>query len=993
MDIKDHNKGREKTVMRKRLRIAVFTVVLLGIVLMGFRYFDFVSKIVYEESVSHLTEVFHQSDNMLRELTNKNLTYLHMWGENLQNTYSEEEIRDYIKKAQEDAGFLEFYFLSADGNYKMVTGETGYLGLQENIEEDIRQGNDVIANAAVPGRPQMLVFATPKAHGTYQGFEYDAIAIAYENSDIVDVLNISAFNGNAQSFVVHPDGRVVVDHSSESWGNVYNFFGILREHSSMSEKEILELSDKFSSGHADAMLLNLDGRNYYLVYEKSDIQDWIFLGLVQAEIVNASMNSLQRSTMLLVSVVVFCIAAFFISLIIQKNRTSLRKKDTQILYRDELFQKLSMNVNDVFLMLDAKTYQADYVSPNVEKLLGITVEQIRNDIRILGKLHSGENEDPEKNYLEKIQVHEQKEWDFEYVHQKTGEKRWFHNIAMGSEVNGKKKYILVMSDRTSDRKMNRALSEAVRAAETANRAKSTFLSNMSHDIRTPMNAIIGFTTLAVSNIDDKNRVRDYLGKILSSSNHLLSLINDILDMSRIESGKLHLEETEVSLSDVLHDLKTIISGQVHAKQLDLYMDAMDITNEDVYCDRTRLNQVLLNLLSNAIKFTPAGGTVSVRLKQFPGLQRGSELYEIRVKDNGIGMSQEFVQKLFSPFERERTSTVSRTQGTGLGMAITKNIVDMMGGTIEVQTEQGKGTEFIVRLPFRIQSGNHRIEKIAELEGLKALVADDDFNTCDSVTKMLVKVGMRSEWTLSGKEAVLRARQSMELGDAFHAYIIDWRLPDMNGIEVTRQIRSLGDDTPIIILTAYDWSDIEVEAREAGVTAFCAKPLFMSDIRETLMTVIGQSQDEPEKSILPTAGSDFRGKCILLAEDNELNSEIAVELLNEYGFLVDTAENGAETVEKVKNSKPGDYHLVLMDVQMPVMNGYEATKAIRALDNPALAGITILAMTANAFDEDRKKALECGMDGFLSKPIVIEELIAMLQKNLNQASVVSEKTHI
>ena len=993
MDIKDHNKGREKTVMRKRLRIAVFTVVLLGIVLMGFRYFDFVSKIVYEESVSHLTEVFHQSDNMLRELTNKNLTYLHMWGENLQNTYSEDEIRDHIKKAQEDAGFLDFFFLSADGNYKMVTGETGYLGLQENIEEDIRQGNDVIANAAVPGRPQMLVFATPKAHGTYQGFEYDAIAIAYENSDIVDVLNISAFNGNAQSFVVHPDGRVVVDHSSESWGNVYNFFGILREHSSMSEKEILELSDKFSSGHADAMLLNLDGRNYYLVYEKSDIQDWIFLGLVQAEIVNASMNSLQRSTMLLVSVVVFCIAAFFISLIIQKNRTSLRKKDTQILYRDELFQKLSMNVNDVFLMLDAKTYQADYVSPNVEKLLGITVEQIRNDIRILGKLHSGENEDPEKNYLEKIQVHEQKEWDFEYVHQKTGEKRWFHNIAMGSEVNGKKKYILVMSDRTSDRKMNRALSEAVRAAETANRAKSTFLSTMSHDIRTPMNAIIGFTTLAVSNIDDKNRVRDYLGKILSSSNHLLSLINDILDMSRIESGKLHLEETEVSLSDVLHDLKTIISGQVHAKQLDLYMDAMDITNEDVYCDRTRLNQVLLNLLSNAIKFTPAGGTVSVRLKQFPGLQRGSELYEIRVKDNGIGMSQEFVQKLFSPFERERTSTVSRTQGTGLGMAITKNIVDMMGGTIEVQTEQGKGTEFIVRLPFRIQSGNHRIEKIAELEGLKALVADDDFNTCDSVTKMLVKVGMRSEWTLSGKEAVLRARQSMELGDAFHAYIIDWRLPDMNGIEVTRQIRSLGDDTPIIILTAYDWSDIEVEAREAGVTAFCAKPLFMSDIRETLMTVIGQSQDEPEKSILPTAGSDFRGKCILLAEDNELNSEIAVELLNEYGFLVDTAENGAETVEKVKNSKPGDYHLVLMDVQMPVMNGYEATKAIRALDNPALAGITILAMTANAFDEDRKKALECGMDGFLSKPIVIEELIAMLQKNLNQASVVSEKTHI
>ena len=981
MHIKNHNTNREKTVMRKQLRIAVFIAVLVGIVLMVFQYFRFVSKTIYEESVSHLTEVFHQSDNMLRELTDKNLTYLHMWGENLQDISNEDEIRDYIKKAQKDAGFMEFFFLSADGNYKMPTGETGYLGLQEDIGEDIRQGNDVIANAALPGKSQLLVFATPEAHGIYQGFEYDAIAIAYENSDIVEVLDISAFNGNAQSLIVHPNGRVVIDHSSESWGNVYNFFGLLREHSDMSEKEFNELLEKFKVGRTDAMLLNLDGGNYYLVYEKSNIQDWMFLGLVQADIVNASMNSLQRSTILLVGAVVLCIAALLISFIIQKGRINLRKKDTEILYRDELFQKLSMNVDDVFLMLDAKTYQADYVSPNAENLLGITVEQIRRDIRVLGKLHPAEHEDPEKNYLEEIKVHEQREWDFEYVHQKTGEKRWFHNIAMGSEVNGKKKYILVLSDRTSDWKMNQALSEAVRAAETANRAKSTFLSNMSHDIRTPMNAIIGFTTLAVSNIDNQKKVGDYLSKILSSSKHLLSLINDILDMSRIESGKIHLEETEVSLSEVLHDLKTIISGQIHAKQLELYMDAMDVTNEDVYCDKTRLNQVLLNLLSNAVKFTPAGGTVSVRIRQCHGTQKGSELYEIRVKDNGIGMSQEFVQKIFSPFERERTSTVSRTQGTGLGMAITKNIVDMMGGTIEVQTEQDKGTEFIVRLPFRTQPEHQRTEKIAELEGLKALVVDDDFNTCDSVTKMLVRVGMRSEWTLSGKEAVLRARQSMELGDAFHAYIIDWRLPDMNGIEVTRQIRSLGDDTPIIILTAYDWSDIEAEARAAGVTAFCAKPLFMSDIRETLMTAIGQSQSEPEDSVLPAAGSDFRGRCILLVEDNELNSEIAVEILNEYGFLVDTAKNGAEAVEKVKNSTPGNYDLVLMDVQMPVMNGYEATKEIRALDNPALAGITILAMTANAFDEDRKKALGCGMDGFLSKPIVIEELISTLHDNL------------
>ena len=529
--------------------------------------------------------------------------------------------------------------------------------------------------------------------------------------------------------------------------------------------------------------------------------------------------------------------------------------------------------------------------------------------------------------------------------------------------------------------LNAKLQVAVEKAESANRAKSTFLSNMSHDIRTPMNAIIGFTTLALSNIDDTDRVKDYLAKPLAFSNHLLSLINDVLDMSRIESGKIHLEEVEVNLSDVLHDLKTIVSGQIYANQLELYMDAMDVTDEDVYCDKTRLNQILLNLLSNAIKFTPAGGTVSVRVRQLAGQVRGCGQYEFRIKDNGIGMSPEFAKKIFEPFERERTSTVSRIQGTGLGMAITKNIVDMMGGTIEVQTAQGKGTEFTVCVPMRAQTEQRPVEKITELEGLKVLVVDDDFNTCDSVTKMLVKVGMRAEWTLSGKEAVLRARQSIEMSDVYHAYIIDWRLPDMNGIEVTRQIRSLHDDTPIIILTAYDWSDIEVEAKAAGVTAFCSKPMFMSDLRETLMSALGQKPADAVQRLLPEKNADFKGKHILLVEDNELNREIAQEILQEYGFLVDTAENGAVAVEKVSTAAPGSYDLVLMDVQMPIMDGYTATRKIRALDDPARAKLPIIAMTASAFDEDRRNALESGMNGFLSKPIVIDGPMQELHKIL------------
>lgn len=539
---------------------------------------------------------------------------------------------------------------------------------------------------------------------------------------------------------------------------------------------------------------------------------------------------------------------------------------------------------------------------------------------------------------------------------------------------------LVKIEQKNNQELNRlrlAAEEAMVAAESANKAKSTFLSNMSHDIRTPMNAVIGFATLALANADNAEKVKDYLAKILSSSNHLLSLINDVLDMSRIESGKIHLEEREANLSDILHDIKTIISGEIHAKQLELYMDVMDVIDEDVFCDKTRLNQVLMNLLSNAIKFTPAGGTISVRVSQIPHKIEGKGLYEICVKDTGIGMSQEFAQKIFDPFERERTSTVSKIQGTGLGMAISKNIIDMMGGTMEVHTEKGKGTEFVIRLEMRLQREHRQVEKIKELTGLKALVVDDDFNTCDSVSKMLVQVGMRSEWTLSGKEAVLRAKQSIGMNDAFNAYIIDWRLPDMNGIEVARQIRSLNDDTPIIILTAYDWNDIEEEARAAGVTGFCSKPMFMSDLRDTLLNAFGQLQEERNNHAMPDTSADFEGKHLLLVEDNELNREIALEILGEYGFRIDTAENGAEALEKVSASRPGEYDLVLMDIQMPVMNGYEATKHIRMLDDSSKSSIPIIAMTANAFDEDRKAASDCGMNGFISKPIDLKEVIHVL----------------
>jgi len=530
-------------------------------------------------------------------------------------------------------------------------------------------------------------------------------------------------------------------------------------------------------------------------------------------------------------------------------------------------------------------------------------------------------------------------------------------------------------DDETRQKMERTalLEDALAQANQASRAKSTFLSNMSHDIRTPMNAIVGFTSLALSHLDQREQVEGYLKKILTSGSHLVSLINDVLDMSRIESGKMRLDEALCSLPDILHSLRSIVQADVRAKQLDFCVDTVDVLDEDVYCDKLRLNQVLLNLLSNAIKYTPAGGAISMRITEKDGAPAGSACYEFRIKDNGIGMSEEFARHIFEPFERERNSTISGIQGTGLGMAITKNIVDMMGGTIEVHSQRGVGTEFVAAFTFRIHQGQKEAQMIPELENCRALVVDDDFNTCDSVTYMLQQFGMRAEWTLSGKEAVLRTRQAVARRDSYSVYIIDWLMPDMNGVEVARRIRKETDgDAPIIILSAYDLSDIEEEARDAGVAALCSKPLFMSELRSSLCSIA--HKEEPGAS-QPVKRS-HTGR-ILLVEDNELNQEIASSILTEAGFAVEIADNGQIALDMLQDARPGHYDLILMDVQMPVMDGYTATRAIRALGDRRLATIPILAMTANAFEEDRKEALHAGMNGHIAKPIDIGKLFETL----------------
>lgn len=560
---------------------------------------------------------------------------------------------------------------------------------------------------------------------------------------------------------------------------------------------------------------------------------------------------------------------------------------------------------------------------------------------------------------------------------------FFTNISM-TIIDGRRYGIVVTIDNTNsverELQQKELIEDALARAEAANKAKTTFLSNMSHDIRTPMNAIIGFTTLAATHIDHKEQVQDYLGKIMSASNHLLSLINDVLDMSRIESGRMQLEEVECSLSEIMHGLRNILQADIKSKRLNFYIDTVDVFHEHVICDKLRLNQILLNLLGNAIKFTEPGGSISVRICQRPAESKEYGKYEFRVRDTGIGMSDEFLTHLFEPFERERSSTVSGIQGTGLGMPITKNIVEMMGGTIAVKSRKGEGTEFTIELPMKKLEAKEVEIKIDALKGVHALVVDDDFNTCDSVSNMLIQIGMRAEWTMSGREAILRTRQAVSRNDEYRVYVIDWLVPDMNGIEIARQIRKeVGEDAPIIILTAYDWGDIEEEAREAGVTAFCSKPLFISDLRRCLINVL--HPEKAEEKTAPFKRDSIIGQRLLLVEDIDLNREIASEILSGAGFLIEEAENGSIAVERLQEKGAGYYSLVLMDVQMPVMDGYTATRTIRALEDKALAEIPIIAMTADAFEEDKKKALEAGMNAHIAKPIDVEKLLDTLEKML------------
>ena len=832
--------------MEKRITAMLLSLALIaGLIWAGFVYFGFVTQTIYEESTAHLTEIFHQANQTLYNLVSVNWSRMRMWEPYLGKTESDEEIVDYVNQAREESNFTDFYFISRDGEYLTLTGDRGYLDLRYQLAALILEDQPIVANSVVPDQPEIMVFAIPARQGSYCGFDYEAIAITYNNTDLVDALKISTFDGQASTFAVLPDGRIVVNNGSEDMENIHNLFALLEKSERLTDGEIAALQEDFLSGNSGSIVFDVDGSPYYLVYEPANFQNWTVLGIVPTGVVNSSMNKLQSTTMLVVSGIAIALAVMLLLLVIQQNRQILKRKDNELLARDELFSKLSINVDDVFLMMDANDLRVEYVSPNIEKLVGISEQQVLSDIHEIEHLIRTNESVHILDQLSTVLPGEQREWAREYTHQKTGEELWFRVVVFCTDIQGEKKYILDLSDRTKYKKINQRLEDAVHTAENASRAKTTFLNNMSHDIRTPMNAIIGFTNIAMKH-DPKPEVKNCLQKIGESSDHLLTLINDVLDISRIESGKIKFAPIPVDITSVPDTVLSIMQGFLANRNLIFRTNLAIAETPYVMADAVRIREVLVNILGNAVKFTEDGGSITFEASYHPGGDDRHIMVRYRITDTGVGMTEEFLEHIFDEFSQEENGARTQYKGTGLGMAITKRYVDLMGGTISVDSKKGNGSTLTVELP-------------------------------------------------------------MELTD------------------------------------------------ESNV----------------------------QKQELPAANANLMGVKILLAEDNDLNAEIAVVQMEELGIQVTRVSDGKEAVKTFADNPPDTFDIIFMDIMMPKVNGYEATEAIRAMqDHPDAHRIPIIAMTANAFAEDVQASIDAGMNGHLSKPIMMEEIVKVIVRNLN-----------
>lgn len=953
-----------------------------------YTYFQTISSHVYKDSSQHLIELYSQVTRNFTIFMEKDMESLNDYTVYWDGIDDEESFVKYINEQRKQKGFSKFYFLSRDGRGITSDGTAEQFSHREYEASLFEQQKSVVCNDTLSDNQTVALFAMPVETGSYMGFVYDAVAISYTNADIISALNMDNFSGRSVCLVVQTDGDVIL--STHSDGAVFkNYLSYLSVGSDIGEEDLKQMSEDWENGISGILRCHIGQEDYYISYNPVPNADFVLLGIVPDAVVSAGMSQVQSITIDMLVKIFILIGSIVIILLIYTFSKKAKKNTMELYYREFIFDAVSQNVDDIFLMVDGKTRKVDYISPNIERLLGISKDDAKENFNNLIKECSvGEDYFVDDDTLNSIPINDKHMFDRELKHKKTNEVHWFHETVYHENIHGEKKFIVVMSDRTDDRKNKQTLEEALVLAKNANEAKSNFLSNMSHDIRTPMNAIVGYATLLEKDTGNAEKVHEYTRKILASGHHMISLINDVLDMSKIESGKTSLNIDMFSLPQFLEELYSVMMPQAKAKQQSFEFHTQGNLTEMLDGDKLRLNQILMNLLSNAIKYTQVGGTIDLTVRELPKTTPQYIGIQFIVTDNGIGISEEFIDKIFDTFTREENSTTSGIQGTGLGMAITKNLVDLMGGTIHVSSCQGKGSTFTVNLTFAVPSQKDPKELRTNFGISKILVADDELDICKNIHSVMSEVDIDVTYVTDGQAAVDAVVQAQENGDGFQVILLDWKMPEKDGVETARLIREkIHQDVPILILTSYDWSDIENKARAAGIDGFMTKPFFVSSFQHTLERMRADKEQGDTSAAADTGKNELENMMFLVAEDNGLNAEILSELLSLENASCEIAVNGQEALEMFVGSEPDKYDMILMDVQMPIMDGYEATRQIRACEHPRAKSIPIVAMTANAFAEDKQNAIDAGMNGHLSKPIDMgktKEMIRLLKSNGEEA---------
>ncbi|MCH5315967.1 MAG: response regulator [Eubacterium sp.] len=970
----------------KILSLGLICFICLVAVVISFFYFNYITDKINDDSVGHLQEIYEQVNRTFSLFSERNWGLLESWNDTLvRPDDTDKNAENFISSERERWHFTDFYFLSENGTYKTADGEVGSIDLGESWDILMIERKPAMAGNIDIKSDSVTMFAVPVEPGSFQGFSYSAIALSYTNDALVSSLDIDTFADKADCFVIRENGSVLFSTKSGSI-EFSNYLSFLKDTSDIDEARFSRLISDWENGNDGLLRCKINGEEYCILYRPlSYYHGYTLVSTVPQSSVSAAFLQAQRTTITVLIIIFLLVSASAISLIIISTRRQVSESKTELAYRDLMFDVLSNNIDDIFLMFDTENYNVDYISPNVERLFGIPTKEVQNDIRTILRCAVSDDVIISADKLLEIPLNGRIVQECEYLHQRTGERRWYRMTVYRMSINGVEKFINILSDRTQERQMTQTLEEALVAAKSANEAKSNFLSNVSHDIRTPMNAIVGFSTLIEKDAENPEKVLEYTHKISASSRHLLSLINEVLDMSKIESGKTSLNAEVFHLPKLLEELSIIMMPQVKAKNQEFSIHTHGSPPEHLIGDRLHLNQILINLLSNAVKYTPDGGKIEFSVCRIPDSTPQIVKLEFIVEDNGIGMSKEYLSQIFKPFSREVNSVTNKVQGTGLGMAITKNLIDLMGGVIRVESESGKGSIFTVELSFTLAEDN------AEEDWYKKhishiLVVDDEPEVCKTIFDMMSDTGIEITCATSGCEAIEAAIKAHQSEKDFDVILLDWKMPDLDGVKTTQAIRKeIGNDIPIIVLTSYDWSDIEEEARTAGVHAFMPKPFFVSTFWQTVKPLfLGSTQFEKPVSN-EKAESVLEGRHILIVEDNELNAEILTEMLDMEGAVCELAVNGEEAVKTFERSQAGQYDLIFMDVQMPILNGYEATRKIRSSTHPDAENIPIVAMTANTFAEDIREALDAGMNAHLGKPIdmnAVLDTVAQLLSNQN-----------